>query len=198
LRHSSTLFSQPDGCGNHAPDRAYGFIVPVVYEELIFTVRVSNLHLQFSVLFTTFSLFFLHCCQLSCTAFFKHSSCFFALLLIFFAIFSYSSIIRAKMFDLCSKICTALKPQCGINFVRKIFRILEKFLKYNLWKHKNNSIEQYIRETNRNNKQLTSKKYAAQTSDFGCNEQQLTSILTQSDRSNRKCLILESRFRETF
>jgi hypothetical protein len=102
------------------------------------------------------------------------------------------------MFDLCSKICTALKPQCGINFVRKIFRILEKFLKYNLWKHKNNSIEQYIRETNRNNKQLTSKKYAAQTSDFGCNEQQLTSILTQSDRSNRKCLILESRFRETF
>jgi hypothetical protein len=95
------------------------------------------------------------------------------------------------MFDLCSKICTALKPQCGINFVRKIFRILEKFLKYNLWKHKNNSIEQYIRETNRNNKQLTSKKYAAQTSDFGCNEQQLTSILTQSDRSNRKCLILE-------
>ena len=98
------------------------------------------------------------------------------------------------MFDLCSKICTALKPQCGINFVRKIFRILEKFLKYNLWKHKNNSIEQYIRETNRNNKQLTSKKYAAQTSDFGCNEQQLTSILTQSDRSNRKCLILEIRY----
>jgi hypothetical protein len=101
------------------------------------------------------------------------------------------------MFDLCSKICTALKPQCGINFVRKIFRILEKFLKYNLWKHKNNSIEQYIRETNRNNKQLTSKKYAAQTSDFGCNEQQLTSILTQSDRSNRKCLILEIRLRVT-
>jgi hypothetical protein len=102
------------------------------------------------------------------------------------------------MFDLCSKICTALKPQCGINFVRKIFRILEKFLKYNLWKHKNNSIEQYIRETNRNNKQLTSKKYAAQTSDFGCNEQQLTSILTQSDRSNRKCLILEIRQRMQF
>ena len=100
------------------------------------------------------------------------------------------------MFDLCSKICTALKPQCGINFVRKIFRILEKFLKYNLWKHKNNSIEQYIREPNRNNKQLTSKKYAAQTSDFGCNEQQLTSILTQSDRSNRKCLILEKLFAE--
>ena len=50
LRHSSTLFSQPDGCGNHAPDRSQGFCRARGYEELIFTVRVSNLHLQFSVL----------------------------------------------------------------------------------------------------------------------------------------------------
>ena len=48
MRHSSTLFSQPDGCGNHAPDRSQGFCRACGYEELIFTVRVSNLHLQFS------------------------------------------------------------------------------------------------------------------------------------------------------
>ena len=50
MSHSSTLFSQPDGCGNHAPDRSQGFYRARGYEELIFTVRVSNLHLQFSII----------------------------------------------------------------------------------------------------------------------------------------------------
>ena len=48
MRRSSTLYSQPDGCGNHAPDRSQGFRRARGYGELIFTVRVSNLHLQFS------------------------------------------------------------------------------------------------------------------------------------------------------